>query len=508
MKWLSQYSRLQWKLVLSYVLVTLATVAVLELTAIFAINQFGLSALGRIIGNSGMERARQLAGEASDPLKLASIEDLTALAEESSGLVFQFTTTNEDGETETITRSEVFAVVGLDGIVLASNSYTKFAPGTRLVGDTLSNPSRLLGQALEEGIEGGTLDTERQSYSAAVPVVDDSLNTIGAVYVEQPVPDPGSPLDSVWGPIVTWTMLLLLPFSILLGVGGGYLVASRFTRRLDRLAAAASSLAGGDLSRRVNDSSSDEIGQLAGQFNHMAERLETDTLELRTFAEENAELARKTQMLAGIEERHRLARELHDGVKQQLFALNLAATSAINLIDSDPDTARLRLREVVDLTRQAQGEMHSLLTELRPADLDSMSLPASLERYLTQWEGLHGISVEWTGEDQLQLPPAYEDALYRVAQEALANVARHSRASTVRVRLRTNEDTVELEVVDNGKGFDTDSVPGGSTGLRGIRERLEALGGNLDMTSSAEGGTRLVATLELRLASAGRSTRE
>jgi NarL family two-component system sensor histidine kinase LiaS len=273
------------------------------------------------------------------------------------------------------------------------------------------------------------------------------------------------------------TTLLLLPCMIPLGLMFGFVTAASFTRRLRRLTEASSALADGDLSRRVQDSSGDEIGQLARQFNAMAKQLEADTAQLRELAERNAQLAQQTQRLAGLEERHRLARELHDGVKQHLFGVNLATAAGLNLLDTDVDAARARLLEAREHSRQAQAEMQSLLNELRPAGLDERGLVAALTDYLAAFERQEGIETHWQADDNLSVPLTYEQALYRIAQEALTNVARHAQATEVNIELRANPESVILNVADNGQGFDAAGLQEGTTmGLQGMRERLTGLG--------------------------------
>jgi len=316
------------------------------------------------------------------------------------------------------------------------------------------------------------------------------------MYYRQPVPDPsGWSLSHLGTPLLA-TTLLLLPCMIPLGLVFGFVTATGFTRRLCRLTEASSGLAGGDLSRRVHDSSGDEIGQLARQFNAMAGQLEADTTQLRELADRNARLARQAQTLAALEERHRLARDLHDGVKQHLFGVNLETAAALNLLEADPQAARARLLEARELSRQAQAEMQALLSELRPAGLDERGLVAALADYLASYERREGIEVHWQTAGDLSLPLTHEEAIFRVVQEALANVARHAQAARVMVELHATPETVTLQVTDDGTGFDPAAIQTGSTmGLQGMRERLTGLGGTLAVEATPGVGTRLTACL-------------
>ena len=294
------------------------------------------------------------------------------------------------------------------------------------------------------------------------------------------------------------TTLVLLPCIIPLGLFFGFVSTIGFTRRLGNLSEASNALAEGDLSRRVHDSSGDEIGQLGRQFDAMADQLEDDTNQLRELAESNARLAEQAQRGAAVEERHRLARELHDGVKQHLFGVNLATAAAINLLDSDPQAAEEKLMEAKDHSRQAQAEMQVLLNELRPAGLDDRGLVIAVTDHLTDFEQREEIVVDWQPEDYPDLPLIYEQALFRVAQEALTNVARHARATRVAVDLHTTPESVTLKLTDDGIGFDPTAAESEHTmGLQGMRERLNNLKGSLTVDSSPGKGTRLVAILPL-----------
>jgi len=292
------------------------------------------------------------------------------------------------------------------------------------------------------------------------------------------------------------TTLVLLPCIIPLGLFFGFVSTIGFTRRLGNLSQASSALAEGDLSRRVHDTSGDEIGQLGRQFDGMADQLEDDTNQLRELANRNARLAEQAQRGAAVEERHRLARELHDGVKQHLFGVNLATSAALNLLDSDPESARVKLLEAKDLSREAQAEMESLLNELHPVGLDERGLVAALTDYLVTFENREGIGVDWQPVEDLTLPIIYEQALFRVAQEALTNVTRHAEATQVTVELHVTSDTVTLLVADNGKGFDLAAIQTKTTmGLQGMQERIAGLGGILTVDAAPGAGTQLLANL-------------
>jgi signal transduction histidine kinase len=157
-------------------------------------------------------------------------------------------------------------------------------------------------------------------------------------------------------------------------IGSGFvglifgLIAGRgFSRRLNRLTAASAAMASGDLEQRVGDQSPDEIGQLARQFNTMAAQLDENMRALRLLADQNAQLAEQAAQLAAVEERNRLARDLHDSVSQELFSLTMQAAAARRLVVTKPDQAAIHLGEIQATAQQALQETRSLIFALQPA---------------------------------------------------------------------------------------------------------------------------------------------
>lgn len=494
----ARFSRLQWKLVVSHVLVTLVTVVALELSAILALEWFGVRAAGALLSRAGVSHTKELANLVAEPLATNSLNRLAQVLEQPSGLVFRIVTEAdlEEGASDALIDEEVRVVISLAGQVVGTNKPEEYPVGTLFADTAVAEAERLVAEA-----RGGTVESHLAPalglFAAAAPVFNAAGGQLGVMYVRQPVPDPRRlPLARFGGSVVKTTLLALLPFTLVLSVVFGFFTASHFTRRLSRLAQATSALAAGDLSQRVPDSSGDEIGQLARRFNAMAERLEADTIQLRELAERNARLANQTHRLGALEERHRLARELHDGVKQQLFGMSLATSSALNLLDTDQEAARAKLTEAKELSRHAQAELRALLDELRPAGLDERGLVAALTDYVADWSRREGIAVDWRMNGDVSLPLTHEQAFFRVAQEGLANVARHAQASQVTIEFDATADRVTIRITDNGRGFDPAAARNaGSMGLRGMQERMTGLGGTLATDTAPGKGTRLVASL-------------
>jgi signal transduction histidine kinase len=208
---------------------------------------------------------------------------------------------------------------------------------------------------------------------------------------------------------------------------------------------------------------------------------------------ENARLHERSRELSTIEERKRLARELHDSVTQTLFSIGLTAEAAAELVDADPARARAQLGHLQELTRTAMGEMRSLIFELRPAELETEGLAGALRKHVDVVRRLHRQEIELAVEGERRLPPDVERGLLRIAQEALGNAVRHSGAQRVTLSLASHDSRVSLRVEDDGSGFDPDEAVARSRrlGLTSMRERAEALGGTLSIDSEPGRGTAI-----------------
>lgn len=205
---------------------------------------------------------------------------------------------------------------------------------------------------------------------------------------------------------------------------------------------------------------------------------------------ENAELHAKAREVAVLEERNRLARELHDSVTQVLFGLTLNLESAVGLMDRKPEKVRDLITRSKEMAGEALAEMRSLIFELRPAALQEKGLAMALSNHINLFRRRHGVEVTLTLSGDERLAPEVEFALYRVAQEALNNVAKHARAHHVRVKLDLRPEEALLEVCDDGVGFDPAAgARGGSFGMIGMKERVNEVKGSLDIVSAPGQGT-------------------
>ena len=205
----------------------------------------------------------------------------------------------------------------------------------------------------------------------------------------------------------------------------------------------------------------------------------------------NAELYEQAQDLAVLEERQRLAHNLHDAINQSLFSAGLIAEVLPRVWDQDQDLARSSLEDLRRLTRSAQAEMRALLAELRPSTIIDSDLDELLHLLGNALSGRIDIPVTITVTGEILLPAEVQVAFYRVCQEALSNVAKHAKAKRVEINLKQEEGMVELYIHDDGIGFDLDQTFSGHYGLEMMRERAEAVGAQLSVTSQPDQGTEL-----------------
>ncbi|MGV9428326.1 GAF domain-containing sensor histidine kinase [Streptomyces sp. NPDC003656] len=207
----------------------------------------------------------------------------------------------------------------------------------------------------------------------------------------------------------------------------------------------------------------------------------------------NARLYERSRELTIAEERSRLAHELHDAVSQKLFSLRLTAQAATALVDRDPARAKEELHQVAALAAEAADELRAAVVELRPAALDEDGLVATLRTQVQVLDRAHSARVTFTAHGIRALPAAQEEALLRVAQEALHNALRHSGAAHVDVSVTRHGNGAVLRVTDDGEGFEPTAVrrAGRHLGLVSMRDRASGVGGTLTVESAPGKGTAI-----------------
>jgi len=205
----------------------------------------------------------------------------------------------------------------------------------------------------------------------------------------------------------------------------------------------------------------------------------------------NMELFEQTKDLAVMEERNRLARDLHDSAKQKAFAALAQLGTARGILNGNGNSATLHLSEAENLVTDVIQELTFLVQEIYPIALQEKGLATTLREYIFEWENRNDTTVQLATRNERRLPIDVEQAIYRVSQEALANIARHSHARRVDISLVYNGDSVQLSLADDGCGFDAGAKSQGM-GLRSIRERVSSIHGTVQVQSAPGHGTRIL----------------
>ena len=274
-------------------------------------------------------------------------------------------------------------------------------------------------------------------------------------------------------------IIFLLGTGLMGAIFGSYFSHGLVTR-FNRLSSATDLWSEGDFSNYVDDNTGDEISQLAQRLNNMARQLQS--------------LLTRRQDMAVSEERNRLARDLHDSAKQQALAASLELGTALTLYDRDPGGAKKHLLEADALVDSVRKELTNLVDELRPQSMDGQDFSEILKEQALEWSHRSGIELRTNIEGHAELSLAIRETLFRITQEALSNVARHSSAGHVDVFLEYGPDIVTLIVKDDGRGFDMSAKHVG-LGLHSMQERSQALGGSFTVESAPGQGTKIKVTL-------------
>ncbi len=461
--------RLRWKLTLSYTAVTVVALLSLELLLIGGLAAFLYSPAPPYL------ISQWLAGNVSPRLEPYLAQDPPDL----EGLRTTFQEVGGDvggGEESTDPTDLDLFVLAPDRRLLAESSGREdLILGERFEANRFPGLPSLVGDALDNKGDPGPLSasTPERRFLAVVPVRDDGGNVVGLLVGTLHLPN----LAGAFAIVAVVGGVLVLAPAAFLGTIFGFLTAWGLTRRIGRLAAAARSWSQGNFSVTAGDRSKDELGQLSRELNQMAGQLEA--------------LIETRGELATLEARNRLARDLHDSVKQQVFATSLQLAAARALVERDATAAGTHLDQAADLVRQAQKELNVLIHEMRPAALEGKGLAAALRDYAETWSLGSEIPADVRVRGEREVPLEVEQTAFRVAQEALANVAKHSGASRAGVDLFYTPQSLTLRVTDDGRGFKDAEDTGEGFGLRSMSERASALGGHVEVESAPGKGTRV-----------------
>jgi len=283
---------------------------------------------------------------------------------------------------------------------------------------------------------------------------------------------------------------LVLPVAIGVGVGAliGFWLARPLKRDLRQLGTYAALLARGQFHAELPDEGTGELKFLMRQLKAMADSLVSQVEALRRLADERVSLAERAERLSVVEERQRLARELHDTVSQELFGIAMMVGAARRALPATETELERQLNLVEDSARRAQATMRGLIRALRPVELGSQSLPDALRALMDDIHARQGLTVNLTVAEGGELAPSVEDALFRIAQEAVSNAVRHGECSQLSVTLTAEDGSAALLVQDDGRGFDPDTTTS-HIGFRTMRERAVEAGGRLTIHSAPGAGT-------------------
>ena len=291
----------------------------------------------------------------------------------------------------------------------------------------------------------------------------------------------------------------------LFGAVAGSLIARSVKLRLWEAGRMAGRIARGDFRVRVEVGLRDEVGWLEEQLNHMAGQLENAVGSLREMAEQNRRLGEEAGRGAALEERMRLARDLHDTVNQQLFVLAMRAAALKNRLEKDElegdKTSGSRqlsaeMEKLEQLARQAHSQTRELILQIRPVTLENEGLGAALEEYVNKTAEREGWLVTTDIDPSVRPGGLIGESLFRIAQEALNNVSKHASAKKIAVRLAQVGQGIKMEINDDGSGFNPESrIRPTAVGLSGISERVKSIGGSLEIESAPCQGTMVAITV-------------
>lgn len=293
-------------------------------------------------------------------------------------------------------------------------------------------------------------------------------------------------------------LFLVIPsLSLLIGGIFGYVAGESVKKRLEVLHEGTMALERGNFANRITDLGTDEIGQIGKQLNRMASRVEEQVASLQRLSTERAEWQESIKQSAVNEERQRLARDLHDAVSQQLFAISMMTAALPHTLNKDVEQAKKQISLVENMAASAQSEMRALLLHLRPAHLEGKDLQEGMVELLTELKSKHQLEIEWKIEKTSPIPKGIEDHLFRIVQEAFSNILRHAKATRLEMHLKEVNEQLRLKVIDNGIGFEQSEQKSSSYGLQTMKERVNEIGGVLEIISIPGKGTQVEAKVPI-----------
>jgi signal transduction histidine kinase len=284
------------------------------------------------------------------------------------------------------------------------------------------------------------------------------------------------------------TLLAMAAFFLLATAASITFSYRSLNRPLRQLLHGVRAVTSGDLGVSVPVTSQDELGELAESFNQMTSELNQRTHQLSRTSDE-LEVKKAQLQVAALEERQRLARELHDSVSQALYGIALGARTARTQLERDPAKVAEPLDYVLSLAEVGLSEMRALIFELRPASLQNEGLVVALTKQADALRARHKLEIVTAFCPEPDISLDTKEALYRIAQEALQNIAKHASATRVELLMQMEPERLTLEIKDNGKGFDTSREFPGHLGMKSMPERAAQIGGEFHIQSQPGAGT-------------------
>jgi signal transduction histidine kinase len=365
-------------------------------------------------------------------------------------------------------------VASPEGIILGADNETEFPLGEDLLAYLDEDEIVVINEVLTGTQTSVVFSNSNTQYASfAFPVMKNG-ELKAVVFMRIVAPTAAEELHAALAGFLP-DLPIFLVTSVLVGFVFGSLLASSFTTRIRKLIEYTTRWGKGDFSKIEKVGDGDEINELSIALNDMVVQFE--------------ELIESKKMLAVLEERNRFARDLHDSVKQEIFSISMNLSAIKSLIKTNPEKAEEQIEITAELAKQARSELSTLIYTLLPAQLENQDLEIALKEYVNVWEKNSGISVVYrTHGRKMDIPAEIEQTIFRIVQEALSNIARHSKATATSIMLDYLPDFIRLQISDNGTGFDMESVKKG-LGLRSIAERVAENQGKLDVDSGNSGTT-------------------
>lgn len=494
MKFLKKlFSGIKWKLTITYMLATLLMLFLVEVLISVSGNRYAFTSINFVYSSAQTLSAanRTLANALQEPI---DIDYLNSWIDYNEKIYLRVNDKNirDDRKDLVIPQDDAFSInltpktvafsaskstltiVDTNGVVLATNNSLVFPLGQPISAYISSDEYTMLETVTEAMIPAPQFSIMEQDMTTLILPIRQDNEYVGAILAQYYAPTFWEQVEAAVSSFLPELPVFLLISSVI-GVLFGFVIASNFTRRLNQMEMTTLQWGLGDFSKKAEVKGNDEISTLAVSLNHMADQFQ--------------ELLEKEQTLATMEERNRLARDLHDSVKQQIFAISMNLGAVKSLLKTDIKKANSQVEISSKLAQQALDELTTLINTLRPVQLGDQSLQSALQDYLKIWEKQSGVSVVFRVEGREDtIAQEAEQSLFRVVQEALSNISRHSRASAASIFLTYGEDHVTLQISDNGIGFNKATIKQG-LGLHSMEERVKELNGKIRINTSASGTT-------------------